>query len=71
MVRPNFARGNELSGHCCELAPMRIGDAVLVQNKHSNTLLKWDKTVTVQHQAQQQGKTELQEQEVLLVDPVH
>ena len=71
MVRPNWARGHELSEHCRELAAMRIGDAVLVQNKHSNTPLKWDKTGTVHHQAQQQGKTERQEQEVLLVDPVH
>ena len=46
MARRYLARGRELTKHTRELAPLKVGDTVSVQNQHGNSPLKWDNTGT-------------------------
>ena len=42
MARRHLARGKELNKHTRELAPLKVGDTVSIQNQHGNHKLKWD-----------------------------
>ena len=47
MARRHLARGKELTKHTRELAALKVGDTVSVQNQHGNSPLKWDNTGTI------------------------
>ena len=47
MARRHLARGKELNKHTRELAPLKVGDTVSIQNQHGNHKLKWDNTGTI------------------------
>ena len=44
MARRHLKRGEELGAHCRTLTPLKLGDAVSVQNQHGNKPLRWDTT---------------------------
>ena len=47
MARRHMARGQDLKKHTRELAPLKVGDTVSIQNQHGNTPLKCNHTRTI------------------------
>ena len=47
MARRHITRGQELNKHTRELAPLKVGEVVSIQNQQRNSPLKWDHTGTV------------------------
>ena len=40
MARRHMVRGQDLNKHTRELAPLKVGDTISIQNQHGNTPLK-------------------------------
>ena len=44
MLRCHIVRGQELNKHTRELAPLNLGEVVVIQNQHRTNPIKWDNT---------------------------